>query len=624
MTIAKMVSAGVVGASALMLGAGAVAALPVPKSAVVTATPASQVVMFSVFLPLQNKAALDALVAAQQNPKSASYRKWLTPAQFNAQFGPSQASVTSVEAALKTQGFTIRGVSGRAVQVTGTAAQFATAFGSPLSTVALNGHTSLLAKSMPQLPAALKAAGATLAAFSSIPRAHLTLTPPLIASLDSNNRYTPAGGYWYDDLKEAYDYPSYQALDGTGANVAIVIDSPVLNSDIAAMFNHENFTATTGKPPPTALEADIDGGAPFTGANGDGFEAALDVQQVLGGAPGAAVTIVNIPDLSDGSILDGYNYIVNATNNAGNPQFQLVNSSFGECELFYGPAYNSGVDFSFLFDFYNEVFKQGNSEGITFVASSGDSGGLECPDINYFTLTFYGATQAAPSRFLPGVEFPASSPYVTAVGGTNLITTSSPTSLDSAYVSENGNGDPELPYDPYGFGVDVYGGFWGAGGGVSAYFSQPTYQSLVNTGSSSRTTPDVGMQVGGCPGGIRIAPCGPNRSYVKIYVSGNLYGVIGTSVSSPEFVGALALYVQSVGSGIGNANPFLYSQGAAQTAGQGTFYNRSIPGFDGKYTNTTPSINYNYIVGNGTPKVRSLFGLTALPPAGTPQTPSNP
>jgi subtilase family serine protease len=224
------------------------------------------------------------------------------------------------------------------------------------------------------------------------------------------------------------------------------------------------------------------------------------------------------------------------------------------------------------------------------------------------------------------VEFPASSPYVTSVGGTNLQTTSSATSLTSAYVSENGDGDPELPYDPYGLGVGVYGGFWGAGGGISAYFGQPLYQSAVNTGSSFRTTPDVGMQVGGCPGGISLAPCGGGtaRSYVLIYIGGTIYGVIGTSVSSPEFVGALALYIQKNGAGIGNANYFLYSQGAAQTAGLGAFYHRNIPGFDGEYTNTTPSINYNYIVGNGTPMVRSLFGLTDLPAAGTPQTPSNP
>jgi subtilase family serine protease len=206
------------------------------------------------------------------------------------------------------------------------------------------------------------------------------------------------------------------------------------------MFDHEHFTATTGKPPPAPSRVYIDGGAPFDPASDGSFEASLDVQQVIGGAPGAAVTIVDIPDLSDASILDGYNYIVNAANAHGAPYFQLVNSSFGECELFYSAAYNDGEDFTFILGYYNELFEQGNAEGITFVASSGDSGGLECPDTNYFALPVNGVSQSAPSRFLPGVEFPASSPFVTAVGGTNLITTYQPPSLNSAYVSEAGRG----------------------------------------------------------------------------------------------------------------------------------------------------------------------------------------
>jgi subtilase family serine protease len=601
------------------------AATMIPSGATVAATPASQTLVFSVYLPLQNKPALDALVAAQQNSKSASYHKWLTPAQFNAQFGASPSSVASAEAALESAGFKVLGVTGRAIQVSGTAEAFASAFSTSLSTVSVNGRSNVLATTGLQLPAALKAQGASVSAFATLPRMHMHSVPSLIPSYNPANRYTPAGGYWYDDLKQAYDYPSYQSLDGTGASVAIVISSDVLDSDIAAMFNHERFTATTGKSPPVHAVVPIDGGAPPFGSpdNGGYFEASLDVQQVLGGAPGAQVTVVDIPDLSDGSILDGYNYVVNAMNGNGGAFFQVVSSSFGECELFYSAAYNDGEDFSYLFDYYNTLFEQGNAEGVTFVASSGDSGGLGCPDTNYVAGPVNGVEPTAPSRFLPGIEFPASSPFVTAVGGTNLVTTYNPPSLNSAYVSENGDGDPELPYDPYGYGVGVYGGFWGAGGGVSAYFSQPSYQALVNTGSTFRTTPDVGMQVGGCPNGIGIAPCGPNRSYVLTYIGGALYGVIGTSVAAPEFAGALALAVEAYGP-IGNANTFLYAQGAAQTAGASTSYNRSIPGFDGKYTNATPSTNYNYIVGNGTPKVRHLFGLTGLPAAAAPQTPSNP
>jgi subtilase family serine protease len=612
------------GVCSLALSTGALAAGAIPKNAIVSATPSGQTVTFSIFLPLQNKAKLDALVADQQNSASPNYRKWLTPDQFNAQFGPSPAAMADAIKALQAEGFSAVAVTGRQIQAAGTAAQVAAAFGAPLSNVTANGHTTLLAKTTLTLPTALKATGASIAAFRGAPRMHMHATAPIIPSYSPNNRYSPSGGYWYNDLKQAYDYPSYQSLDGTGVNTAIVISSDVLDSDVAAVFNHENFSKTTGKAPPKPLRVAIDGGAPFD-VNSDGsFEASLDVQQVLGGAPGANVTVVNIPDLGDDHITDAYSYIVNAKTAAGKAAYQIVSSSFGECELFYSPAYNDGQDASYILAKDNELFEQGNAEGITFIASSGDSGGLGCPDVNYVANAINGVAPTAPARFIPGVEFPASSPYVTAVGGTNLLTTYATNSLDSSYVSENGNGDPELPYDPYGLGAAVYGGFWGAGGGISAYFTKPNYQSLVNTGSTFRTLPDVGMQVGGCPGGIGVSPCGPNRSYVIIYLGGATYGVIGTSVAAPEFAGAVSLYVQKMGGGVGNLNSLLYQQGALQTAGKGAFYHRNIPGFDGKYTNSTPSTAYNYIVGNGTPQIRSLFGLTSLPAAGAPQTATNP
>ena len=106
-------------------------------------------------------------------------------------------------------------------------------------------------------------------------------------------------------------------------------------------------------------------------------------------------------------------------------------------------------------------------------------------------------------------------------------------------------------------------------------------------------------------------------------VTGGLFGVIGTSVSSPEFVGALTLYIEMNGPQ-GNINPYLYAMSAKQNAGGGVFYHRAIPGFDGKYTDKFPSGGYDYLVGNGTPDVRALFGMTSLPAAGLPQTATNP
>ena len=132
------------------------------------------------------------------------------------------------------------------------------------------------------------------------------------------------------------------------------------------------------------------------------------------------------------------------------------------------------------------------------------------------------------------------------------------------------------------------------------------------------------MQVGGCPGGIALLPCGPNRSYVIVALGGTFYGVIGTSVSSPEFVGATALYIQKQGGRLGNMNNYLYSMAAQQNSGSSPVFNRPAQGFDGKFTGSLPSPQYSYIFGNGSPKVRELFGFSNLAAAGDPQTASNP
>lgn len=588
-----------------------------PQSPVkLTLLSSNQSVTFEVFLPLRNGAALDALLADQQNPNSPNYHQWLTPAQFADRFGPALQDRQAAEAALTSQGFAITANHTRSFQVSGTVAAVQRAFGSSLSRAVFgSGASRIVPSSKISLPAELRARGATIAMFSGRPPLHSNAR--YAANANPNNRYSASGGYWFTDLKQAYDYPSYLAttggkpLDGTGVNVAVLMSNDVLDSDIATVFNHERFTAITGKPVPTIQRVAIDGGAPFD--VDASFESSLDVQTVLGGAPGSSVTLVNTPDLSDKSIIDGYVYIIESN------KYDIVNSSFGGCELFYTAAYNDGQDYTDILDTYDGLFKQGNAQGITFVASSGDEGGLSCPDTNYFS-------GSGPSRFVPSIQFPSNSPNVTGVGGGNLLTSfKKAPSLTSTYSSENALGDPEIPYDPYGVGANVAGGFWGAGGGISVHFAKPAYQGLVNTGSAAfRTTPDVGMMVGGCPGSISQQPCGPNRSYVIVSVGGQLQGVIGTSVSSPEFVSAAALYIQKSGQRVGNLNTYLYSMAAQQNAGGFSAYNRDIRGFDGKWTNAAPAGGYTYLVGNGTPKVRALFGMLDVPAAGDPQTPSNP
>ena len=106
--------------------------------------------------------------------------------------------------------------------------------------------------------------------------------------------------------------------------------------------------------------------------------------------------------------------------------------------------------------------------------------------------------------------------------------------------------------------------------------------------------------------------------------------MIGTSVSSPEFVGALALAEEAGGGRVGNVNPFLWAQGYSQTDLGGArrrppaqFYHKGQVGNDGVYTNFSTT-GFDFMYGNGSPDVRKLFGMTGFAPAGDPKTPSNP
>jgi len=567
-----------------------------------------QNVEFDVFLPLRNADQLDRLISAQHTQGSASYHQWLTPDQFRARFGPRPQDITRITARLRASGLTVTGIHSHGVHVTGKVDNVQSTFGVVLwNATTRRGRATLAATRPLALPQEFVDAGAQVLAFS--PRVHMRSHASRIKQIPAN-RLGADGAYWFTDLKQAYDFPSVQALDGTGKTIGIVIPSDVLDSDIAAYFAHEKLK------PPTVLRRPVFGGTPFDPNDGNSVEAALDVEQSAGMAPGATIVIYSIPDFSDTAVLSGYLTLVEDN------QVDIVNSSFGEAEGFYTAAYNGGTDFTYIVRLTEEVLKQGNAQGITFVASSGDNGGLGLPPIAYLTTPLQDSPVVVGS-FLPGVDFPASSPSVTAVGGTNLVTTFNPPSLESNYVSENAFGDPELPSDPYGIGNLISGGYWGSGGGKSVLFAKPAYQKLVMTHAATRAIPDVSLQMGGCPGGISVLPCGPDRSSVVVAWNGAFYGVIGTSASSPEFAGLLALEEQNLGGRLGNVNPLIYAQAAMQQNDGGLkFFRQGIPGFNGYYSTT--SSGYNMVLGNGTVHARNFIFAPSAPPAGDPQTPSNP
>ncbi|WP_045726711.1 S53 family peptidase [Xanthomonas sp. GPE 39] len=581
-------------------------------------------VNFDVHLPLRDEAGLDALLADIEDPQSPQYHHWLKPDEFERRFGPTPAQVAKARAALEGAHMTVT-QQGATLHVSASANNVERLFAAPLTVDLQAGKQIRLAAASPlQLPAALRDSGAVITGLErGLPPYHVHSRQ--LQNVDPNNRRGPTGIYAYNDLKQAYDYPSYQAmigpaghhkrLDGTGTTIAILISSDVLDSDLDLLFNEEKFSrhGVGNVNPKLYARRYLAGAKPgINEESGAGAEAALDVEMALSGAPGAHVILYVMPELTDQSILAGYRQIVQDN------EADVVSVSFGGCELYSTPAYNGGKDLTAVYRIYDALFRQGNAQGITFIASSGDNAGLSCADTNY-------AVDGKDGRFVAGVSHPAADPHVTAVGGGNLFTAYKKGSADSSYLRETAYADPLIAKDYYGAGAMLSGGYWGAGGGVSTIFKRPVYQSRALGGSSDkmRLLPDVGMLVGGCPN-IATQPCqegrAPFASAVVAAYKGEFYANIGTSVAAPEFASVAALLVEKQGRQ-GNLNLYLYRLAANYPQA----FHRDIAGYNGVVSNDVPlQGKYNYTVGLGTPDVRLLIGAMDAAPAGVPRSPSNP
>ncbi|MEP6632366.1 MAG: S8 family serine peptidase, partial [Lapillicoccus sp.] len=182
---------------------------------------------------------------------------------------------------------------------------------------------------------------------------------------------------------------------------------------------------------------------------------------------------------------------------------------------------------------------QAAAEGISVFYSSGDSGDE--------TGGVKGAT--------PSPDFPASSPWVTAVGGTSLGVTK-----DNTREFEVGweTGRSTLQAGP-AWSAKAYQ--YGSGGGTSRLFAQPSYQagvvpsaiSQTYGGAPMRAVPDVSA-LGDPTTGMAV---GQTQSFPD-GVKYDEYRIGGTSLSSPLYAGMWALAVQKHGP-YGLANPALYA-----------------------------------------------------------------
>jgi subtilase family serine protease len=616
---------------------------------------------FNVYLPLTNTDVLEKLLQSQTDTTSANYHQWLTPAQFKQQFGPSRSDVAKAKALLESAGFTIVAERTQNLVVEGPVSAVERMFNTPIERVQTkSGNTKLAAaEGHLNLPQALSAMGAVIPEFTPHLAAHVhstVLATRATQKLVQGGSGTPADRlandfsfFYANDLNEAYQLPAFNAevtplfsrkklqVAGVGAHIGIVISSKIDPADLAASFNStvsvgpvldvQNYSANSNLPVPTVTFREVGvGSGAFSLNNGGAAEASLDTQMSLGTAPGAQETLYDMPDLSNDSVTEAY-ALVDEDN-----AVDVVSSSFGQCELDFTAAYNNGTDFTSIPKTFHALFQQGNAQGITFLASSGDNGAPDC--VSQAFADAPGVING--TDFVLGVENPASDPNITAVGGTNLQSAATPTVNDVTRVSENADFDPRLPavFTDGSETATVGNNTWGSGGGFSQIFSKPLYQFLVDTGSNRhRSVPDVSLMMGGCPGDADLAvqDCTKlPRSAVIVWIGGDPFLLIGTSASSPEMAGVLALAVELNRGRLGNVNPLIYSLSAVQSIFGGAnapkalqYFHRDISGNNNGFT-VKPGQAYSEVLGNSTLDVKNFLQLQGAPAAGAPGTPSNP
>ncbi|HET9390193.1 MAG TPA: S53 family serine peptidase [Steroidobacteraceae bacterium] len=622
---------------------------------------------FNVYLPLTHSAQLDKLLSEQTDSSSSNYHKWLSPAQFKQQFGPKPSDVARAKSMLEAAGFTILAEHTQNIQVQGHVADVQKLFSTQLNTVKdRHGHHMLQAGSRGRLtlPQSLAAMGAVIPEYAphlasqvhsqvmaNGSKVNLTGKAGTAAGSTEPRLATAFSFYYPDDLNEAYDFPSFlteavpphshhrQQIAGVGSTIGIVISSVILPTDLHLSFNStvfidglaqsvQNYDGVSNLPEPTVVVHPVNGGSgPFVPFTADSDEASLDTQMSLGTAPGAKEILYDMPALDDASIVAAYTQVDEEN------LVDVASSSFGECEKDFLAINNHGTDFTGILQVFHDLFRQGNSQGITFVASSGDQGAPTC-----LSTAFQNNPTLNGTNFELGVQNPASDPNVTGVGGTNLLTQGTPTPLDVTRVSENAQFDSRFPAV---FAVDANGNptvtvgnnTWGSGGGFSVIFDKPLYQFLVNTGNNRhRAVPDVSLQMGGCPldADDDCANGVPQTSATLVWIGGSPNLLIGTSAAAPEIAGVLALAVELNGGRLGNVNPLIYGLSLIQTLAGGEhapkpfqYFHRDITGDNNGFT-VKPGQAFSEVLGNGTLDVRNFLGLHNAQPAGAPNTPSNP
>jgi len=577
------------------------------RGAVEAAMPLDYITLLTKPSPQQD-ADLTRLLAEQQDPGSPNYQKWLTPEQYADRFGLSPDDIEKLSIWLRSQGFTVVQVArGRNwIAFSGTAALVESAFQTEMHYFDVDGERHFANATELSLPASL---AGIVVGFRGLN--DFSLKPLGIGRASLGDNFFPAivrpaynlGGFNFlapGDIATIYDLgPLYsKGIDGTGEKMVIVgqVDVSASLSDI------DNFRSAFGLPKNDPVQTIVPH-SPNPGTDsGDMGESKLDLEWAGAVARNATILFITAAK-SAGGVFDAVQYAIDQN------LAPVLSMSYGGCE-----SENAG------FIVNNEVLMQeASSEGITFMAASGDSGAAGCE-----------ASSATVASKGLAVNYPASSPEVTGVGGNEFDE-----GAGSYWTGSGSNGGTAISYIPEmgwndspttGTGSILSSSLSASGGGASSCatapsktctggfgFPKPMWQAGSGVPADGvRDVPDVAMSASANHDGYIICDGGSCASGV-----GNSPSVFGgTSASTPVFAGIVTLLNQAVaGTGLGNINQKLYL--LAQSSSNGVFHDVKSGSNIVPCTAGTPScptkapFQYGYSAGTGYDQVTGLGSVDA-------------
>jgi subtilase family serine protease len=576
--------------------------------------------MERMLLLLQRSAAQDLalrqLIDAQQTNGSGSFHNWLTPAQFGAQFGPSDADIQAVTDWLARQGFKVASVSqGKTViEFSGNAGQVRNAFHTEMHKFVVNGELHYANVSDPAIPEALAPVVSGVVALHNFPKHNYVQKNGQYRRNKGSNQLQPLFTYGNPaqyaigpgDFNTIYNVPS----TATGANqsIAIVAQTNINTNDVVAfrsMFGLPAYSSvcTSNLPPTCQLSVIVNGVDPGIqgpdSATDDEEEADLDTEWSGAIAPAANIyLVVSQSTLSNRSQIS-MGVDLSALYAVDNNIAPIISDSYGMCEPLLLTAGNM---------FYNSLWAQAAAQGITVAVAAGDSGSAGCDPSDQ--PDYFAAAEGVAVNGL------SSTPYNVSVGGTDFDpsskanpaywnTTSDTVSSALKYIPETtwDNSACALAYpsacttvDVSGYNADITAGSGGpsncittsvSNGNITCNktnglygYAKPSFQTGLTPADSVRDIPDVSFFAsngGPISGGTAVSyvvcqsdtnpqdaaiPTDATCNLTTPYQDFSLVG--GTSVATPVFAAVMALVNQASGQrqGNGNANYVLYNLAA--------------------------------------------------------------